>query len=250
MAEEVADHVERDSALQQVHTLRVSQLMRTYGTVQTRTLASCQDDIFVKDVADSNGSVARGARFGKAASRTVRDDRVGFPASECVEAELCFPSKAQRAFCAPCPEGEAARVDPNARLRRRDRPTPEHAPQRRKGRSARPHLFDPVACGDLAVPRSRPTLLWKGSRRLDEHVSGAGWPGCFDTDAYGPALPPEHIERMRARRQGDDSVSGVKTFFLAPDNPGMLRCVERRPARDAVFPEQFPAHHGRIGAGE
>src|SRR2546429_9639149 len=79
-----------------------------------------------------NGSVARGARFGKAASRTVRDDRVGFPASECVEAELCFPSKAQRAFCAPCPEGEAARVDPNARLRRRDRPTPEHAPQRRK----------------------------------------------------------------------------------------------------------------------
>src|SRR2546429_4145464 len=53
MAEEVADHVERDSALQQVHTLRVSQLMRTYGTVQTRTLASCQDDIFVKDVADS-----------------------------------------------------------------------------------------------------------------------------------------------------------------------------------------------------
>src|SRR5205823_6259797 len=134
-----------------------------------------------------NGSVARGARFGKAASRTVRDDRVGFPASECVEAELCFPSKAQRAFCAPCPEGEAARVDPNARLRRRDRPTPEHAPQRRKGRSARPHLFDPVACGDLAVPRSRPTLLWKGSRRLDEHVSGAGWPGCFDTDAYGPA---------------------------------------------------------------
>src|SRR5437016_6277159 len=216
MAEEVADHVERDSALQQVHTLRVSQLMRTYGTVQTRTLASCQDDIFVKDVADSrtgqslvnplhpsqicrpdtcfvpgrhicegcsgfpNGSVARGARFGKAASRTVRDDRVGFPASECVEAELCFPSKAQRAFCAPCPEGEAARVDTNARLRRRDRTMSEHAPQRRKGRSARPHLFDPVACGDLAVPRSRPTLLWKGSRRLCEHVSGAGGPGCFD----------------------------------------------------------------------
>ena len=53
VAEEVADHVERDSALQQVHTFRVSQLMRTYGAVQTRTLAACQDNVFVKDVADS-----------------------------------------------------------------------------------------------------------------------------------------------------------------------------------------------------
>src|SRR5256884_7912177 len=110
-----------------------------------------------------NGSVARGARCGKEACRTVRDDRGGFPACDSVEAELCLPSKAQRAFCAPFPEGESARVDPKARLRRRDRPTPEHALPCRKVRSARPHLFDPLACGDLAAPVSPPTLLWKGS---------------------------------------------------------------------------------------
>ena len=53
VAEEVADHVERDSALQQVHSLCVAKRVGAYGSVQSRTLASCRDDIFVKDVADS-----------------------------------------------------------------------------------------------------------------------------------------------------------------------------------------------------
>src|SRR6266404_7368691 len=53
VAEEVADHVERDSTLQQVHTLCMPQRVRAYCSVQTRTLASCQDDISVKDVTDS-----------------------------------------------------------------------------------------------------------------------------------------------------------------------------------------------------
>ena len=53
VAEEVADHVERDSALQQVHTLRVPQRVWTHSSVQTRAPALCQDDVFVKDVTDS-----------------------------------------------------------------------------------------------------------------------------------------------------------------------------------------------------
>src|SRR6516162_2776706 len=51
--EEVADHVERDSALQQVHTLRVSQRVWTHSSIQTRAPALCKDDVFVKDVPDS-----------------------------------------------------------------------------------------------------------------------------------------------------------------------------------------------------
>src|SRR5438094_8665085 len=47
-----------------------------------------------------NGSVARGARCGKEACRTVRDDRGGFAACESEEAELCLQSKAQRRFWA------------------------------------------------------------------------------------------------------------------------------------------------------
>src|SRR6202023_562355 len=191
-----------------------------------------------------NGSVARGARCGKEACRTVRDDRGGFPACDCVEAEPCLPSKAQRAFCAPFPEGESAPVDPNARLRRRDRPTPEHALPCRKVRSARPHLFDPLACGDLAAPASPPTLLLRGNWRLGECVSAAGSRGFFDTDAYGSALPPEHIGRMHAGPQAVDFVCWVKTFFLAPGSPGMLRQAKRRSVRDVTFPERLPAHHG------
>lgn len=53
VAEEVADHVERDSALQQVHSFCVSKRVRTHRSAQTRTLVSCSDEIFVKDVADS-----------------------------------------------------------------------------------------------------------------------------------------------------------------------------------------------------
>jgi len=105
-----------------------------------------------------NASVARGARCGKEACRTARDDQGGFPACDCVEAELCFPSKAQPAFCAPFPEGESARVDSNARLQRKDRPTPEPVLPRRKVRSARPHLFDPPACEGLVAPNRLPKL--------------------------------------------------------------------------------------------
>ena len=53
MTEEVANHVERDSTLQQVHAFRVSKRVRTHRSVQTRPLPLCTDDVFVKDVADS-----------------------------------------------------------------------------------------------------------------------------------------------------------------------------------------------------
>ena len=53
MAEEVADHVKRDSALQQVHSLCVSERVRTHCPVQAGALVSCFDEIFLKDVADS-----------------------------------------------------------------------------------------------------------------------------------------------------------------------------------------------------
>jgi len=53
VAEEVADHVERDSTLQQVHSFCVPQRVRTHLSVQTRTLVSRFDVIFVKDVPDS-----------------------------------------------------------------------------------------------------------------------------------------------------------------------------------------------------
>src|SRR5215470_15470266 len=36
-----------------MHTLRVPQRVRTYSSVQTRALASCQDNVFVKNVPDS-----------------------------------------------------------------------------------------------------------------------------------------------------------------------------------------------------
>jgi hypothetical protein len=49
----LADHIERDSALQQVHSLCVTQRVRTHCSVQTRTLVSCFVEIFFKDVADS-----------------------------------------------------------------------------------------------------------------------------------------------------------------------------------------------------
>ena len=53
MPEKVADHFERDSALQQVHTLRVPQRVWTHSSVQTRVPVLCKDDVFVKDVPDS-----------------------------------------------------------------------------------------------------------------------------------------------------------------------------------------------------
>ena len=53
MAEKVADHVKRDSALQQVHSLCVSERVRTHYPVQAGTLVACFDEIFLKDVADS-----------------------------------------------------------------------------------------------------------------------------------------------------------------------------------------------------
>ena|SRR6266581_151086 len=53
MAQEVPDHVERDSTLQQVHSFRVSKRVWTHRSVQTRTLASRFHQIFLKDVADS-----------------------------------------------------------------------------------------------------------------------------------------------------------------------------------------------------
>jgi hypothetical protein len=53
MAEEVADHVKRDSALQQVHSLGVSERVRTHYPVQAGALVSCFDEILLKDVADS-----------------------------------------------------------------------------------------------------------------------------------------------------------------------------------------------------
>jgi hypothetical protein len=53
MAEEVADHVKRDSALQQVHSLCVSERVRTHYPVQAGVLVSCFDEILLKDVTDS-----------------------------------------------------------------------------------------------------------------------------------------------------------------------------------------------------
>lgn len=45
MAEEVADHFKRDSALQQVHSLGVSERVRTHYPVQAGALVSCFDEI-------------------------------------------------------------------------------------------------------------------------------------------------------------------------------------------------------------
>jgi hypothetical protein len=53
VAEEVSDDVERDATLQKVHSLCVSEGMWTYCSIQTETLASCPEKIFLKDVADS-----------------------------------------------------------------------------------------------------------------------------------------------------------------------------------------------------
>ena len=53
MTEEIANHVERDSTLQQVHSLGMAQRVWTHGTVQTGTLISGSGEIFLKDVADS-----------------------------------------------------------------------------------------------------------------------------------------------------------------------------------------------------
>lgn len=53
MAEEVADHVKRDSALQQVHSLCVSERVRTHYPVQAGALVSCFEEILLKDVTDS-----------------------------------------------------------------------------------------------------------------------------------------------------------------------------------------------------
>src|SRR5438874_1063175 len=55
---------------------------------------------------------------------------------------------------------------------------------------------------------------------------------------------------MHAGPQAVDFVCGVKTFFPAPGSPGTLRQTKRRSVRDVIFPERFPAHHGRIGEGE
>ena len=41
VAEEVADHVERNTTLQKMHSFCVPERMWTYFSVQTRTLASC-----------------------------------------------------------------------------------------------------------------------------------------------------------------------------------------------------------------
>ena len=51
--EEVSNHVERDSALQQVHSFGVSQRVRGDYSVQTWALASGSEEVFLKDVADS-----------------------------------------------------------------------------------------------------------------------------------------------------------------------------------------------------
>ena len=53
MAQEVADHLRGDSTLQQVHSFGVAKHVRSHRSVQTRTLASCFPDMFLKDVADS-----------------------------------------------------------------------------------------------------------------------------------------------------------------------------------------------------
>ena len=45
---------------------------------------------------------------------------------------------------------------------------------------------------------------------------------------------------MHAGPQAVDFVCGVKTFFLAPGSPGMLRQTKRRSVRDVTFPERFP----------
>jgi len=74
-------------------------------------------------------------------------------------------------FCVPFPEGAAIRVDPIARLRLKDRSTPERALQCRKGYSAKLHLFAQLRFGGPAAPRSQPTLLSKGRRPWGERVS-------------------------------------------------------------------------------
>ena len=99
--------------------------------------------------------------------------------------------------------------------------------------------------GGQAAPRSQPTLPWKGRQRLDEHVTAGGLRGFFDTDAYGLALPPEDIGRTRARPQGGDYVSGVKTFFLVPSSPRMPPRAKHRFVRGVVSPERFPVPRGR-----
>ena len=53
MAQEVPDHVQRDSTLQQVHAFRVSKRVWTHRSVQTGTRVSCFHEIFLKDVTDS-----------------------------------------------------------------------------------------------------------------------------------------------------------------------------------------------------
>ena len=51
--EEVPNHVERDSTLQQVHSLGMPQCVRTHGSVQAGTFASGSDEVFLQHVADS-----------------------------------------------------------------------------------------------------------------------------------------------------------------------------------------------------
>src|SRR5207302_9521696 len=111
----------------------------------------------------ANGLVGVGEHLGKESGGSVRYDERGFPERPWAEDDLGFPAKPQHASCPPCPDGAAARVDPNARLRRKDRPAPEHALPRRRGRSTKLHLSDPLVFGGLAAPGSPPTLLWKGS---------------------------------------------------------------------------------------
>ena len=214
VTEEIPNHVERDSALQQVHSFRVAKRMRTHRSVQTRKFASCsRRDTFEECSGFPNEIVVDGVRCGKEACQTVRDDRDGFPVCGRAEAGPSCPSKVQRASCVPFPEDAAARVDPIARLQPKDRSTPEHALRCRRGRSAKQHLFDLLEFSGPAAPESQPGLPSKGIRPLDEHAAAGESRGFFGTEACGRAPRPEHIGRMRAESQADGFAYGATDFL-------------------------------------
>jgi hypothetical protein len=53
VTQEIPNHVERDSTLQQVHSFGIAERVRTQRSVQSRTPAACFGEIFLKKVTDS-----------------------------------------------------------------------------------------------------------------------------------------------------------------------------------------------------
>src|SRR5207245_10539279 len=114
-----------------------------------------------------------------------------------------------------------------------------------RGHSARQHLVDLPRFSDPAVPESQPVRLWKGIRLLGERAAVGESRGFSGIEPCGPALRPEHIGRMRAKRQADGFAYAARIFFPSPSDPGMLPPMKHRSVRDAAFPGRCRARHGQ-----